>query len=179
MQEYTQNISHKGTDLLKHLQVHIAFHEFLKNLPEDAGQIQELLLLHSHMQDYFASIFGENYQNNIEKIAQFLEKSENREPILNQKIIVKMEVLSGGEAAFAIDNTDKTDEATYRIGKWLQKHPIISSGLTAVGISASSIAAGPMGNILSGMFGIGGINASRRYSEYTDEHAGFEKRITQ
>lgn len=65
------------------------------------------------------------------------------------------------------------------MGKWLQKHPILSSIGAGLGITASSIAAGPLGNFVVGSLGIGSINGLRRNAEYTDEHTGFEKRVTQ
>lgn len=79
--------------------------------------------------------------------------------------------------ASEIDDASKKNSKIYKTGELVQSHPVITSVGTAGTIATLSAIFGPMGNLFAGMTGVGGINASRRYKEITDEHTDTQNRI--
>ncbi len=183
LQEALKGIEHKGTNIVKHLDRERALLLFLRDLPDDILAVEahlELILRSDpSLKKSIENALSLTFEERKEQIVFLLAKREVRETLRDQNIKVSLDILTWGEAAFAIVTGEKTDTRAYKVGKWLQKHPVLSSVGTALGITASSLAGGPIGNLISGTLGIGSINGLRRNAEYTDEHTGFEKRITQ
>lgn len=177
-----ESIKHRWTDILKKLIKEREYYIFLRDMPYDENSILNALMraeISPRLQEYIERSTGKYLKTDKDSIVAILGNTEARNIVLNQTIEVSIEVLKNGKAAFEIDNSNNTQNATYKIGKFLQKHPLLSSLATGMGITASSIAMGPIGNIITGTFGVGTLNWLRRNAEYTDEHAGFEKRITE
>ena len=174
-----RDLRQQGTNIVVELSKQKAIYDLVTRYPTDPTMVESYLdtfLQNSSNRAYLEEILGVKTRDDI---AHALAFAEIREKIAGQEIRVKIDIVTGGEAAYAIDNSSRQDGNAYKIGKFLQKHPILSSVTTGLGITAASLAAGPFGNLIAGTLGIGSTTGLRRGAEYTDEHAGFEKRITQ
>lgn len=180
--EKIASLRQRGTNILKYLDIEKSWRIFLRDLPNNNNEVKirvELYISNPQNKKLLEEKLGMRYDTEWEQIIYILTHPESRALIQSQKMNISLDIYTGWEWAYAIKNTDKTDTRSYAFGKWLQRHPVLSSIATGLGITATSLVAGPIGNLISGSLGIGTINGMRRNAEYTDEHAGFEKRITQ
>jgi hypothetical protein len=129
---------------VKYLDLQKSWRVFLRDLPSNIDEIRARLQIFTASPQNKKTLeesIGLDVSKDEEKILALLLNPESRSHIQKQKISLSIDILTGGEEAFAIRNTDKTDTGAYKAGKWLQKHSILSTIATGIGIGASSILA--------------------------------------
>lgn len=104
------DIEQQGTNILRVLQKERDWRVLLRDLPNDKQRIEHILALYPNsalLQEYVQTSLGLNFIENFSRIAEFLSIPENRMQLYNQEINVSIDVLTGGGAAFAIDDSAK------------------------------------------------------------------------
>lgn len=100
------------------MQIERKMYIFLRDLPNKREDILTHIshfIVEENGQKILENIFGKKSQNNLELLAKTLENTEFRNKLLSGELHIALQVLSGGEAAFAIDGSDKTDTSAYKI----------------------------------------------------------------
>ncbi|MDR2415892.1 MAG: hypothetical protein LBD75_04770 [Candidatus Peribacteria bacterium] len=130
-------------------------------------------------------IFGGDGKIDAGKFEQFIKHHKALEQIGLNNLKIKLDLLSGGEGAYQINNKDR-ESKLYKFGHWMDKHPWITgltmAGLTLgtggiVGAAAGAVAAGwATAGVVGGTVGF--KNFVAKWTHHTKEQNTHEKDLT-
>ena len=191
-------ISHKGTNILEKLKLERAQYQLVKELAEvlDKGEntdhvkakIEQFLWEYQQSPDFLNAIQEDLDKKDLERLKRCFKHQKAIRSQALKNLEVKLSVLTGGKAAYQIDNTDREKGWIYKLGHKLDKLPAWAQVGGMVGISGlATLAGGPLGlgvvwtsilttSTVAGTTGF--MNFVKKWTHHTKEQNTHEKSLT-
>ena len=149
-------MSHKGTNILEKLKLERAQYQLVKELAEalERGEntdqvqakIEQFLREYQQSPDFLNAIQEDLDKKDLERLKRYFKHQKAIRSQALKNLEVKLSILTGGKAAYQIDNTDREKGWIYKLGHKLDKLPAWAQVGGMVGISGlATLAGGPLG----------------------------------
>jgi len=149
-------MSHKGTNILEKLKLERTQYQLVNELAEalDKGEntdqvkvkIEQFLRDYQQRPDFLNAIQEDIDKKDIERLKRYFKHQKAIRSQALKNLEVKLFILTGGKAAYQIDNTDREKGWIYKLGHKLDKLPAWAQVGGMVGISGlATLAGGPLG----------------------------------
>ena len=191
-------ISHKGTNILEKLKLERTQYQLVKELAEalDRGEntdqvkvkIEQFLRDYQQRPDFLNAIQEDLDKKDLERLKRYFKHQKAIRSQALKNLEVKLSILTGGKAAYQIDNTDREKGWIYKLGHKLDKLPAWAQVSGMVGISVlANLAGGPLGLgvVWAGILTTstvawtsGFMNFVKKWTHHTKEQNTHEKSLT-
>lgn len=149
-------MSHKGTNILEKLKLERTQYQLVNELAEalDRGEntdqvkvkIEQFLRNYQQRPDFLNAIQEDLDKKDLERLKRYFKHQKAIRSQALKNLEVKLSILTGGKAAYQIDNTDREKGWIYKLGHKLDKLPAWAQVGGMVGISGlATLAGGPLG----------------------------------
>ena len=191
-------MSHKGTNILEKLKLERAQYQLVKELAEalERGEntdqvqakIEQFLREYQQSPDFLNAIQEDLDKKDLERLKRYFKHQKAIRSQALKNLEVKLSILTGGKAAYQIDNTDREKGWIYKLGHKLDKLPAWAQVGGMVGISGlATLAGGPLGlgvvwtsllttSTVAGTTGF--MNFVKKWTHHTKEQNTHEKSLT-
>ena len=191
-------MSHKGTNILEKLKLERTQYQLVNELAEalDKGEntdqvkvkIEQFLRDYQQRPDFLNAIQEDIDKKDIERLKRYFKHQKAIRSQALKNLEVKLFILTGGKAAYQIDNTDREKGWIYKLGHKLDKLPAWAQVGGMVGISGlATLAGGPLGLgvVWAGILTTstvawtsGFMNFVKKWTHHTKEQNTHEKSLT-
>ena len=191
-------MSHKGTNILEKLKLERTQYQLVNELAEalDRGEntdqvkvkIEQFLRDYQQRPDFLNAIQEDIDKKDIERLKRYFKHRKAIRSQALKNLEVKLSILTGGKAAYQIDNTDREKGWIYKLGHKLDKLPAWAQVGGMVGISGlATLAGGPLGLgvVWAGILTTstvawtsGFMNFVKKWTHHTKEQNTHEKSLT-
>ena len=191
-------MSHKGTNILEKLKLERTQYQLVNELAEalDRGEntdqvkvkIEQFLRDYQQRPDFLNAIQEDLDKKDLERLKRYFKHQKAIRSQALKNFEVKLSILTGGKAAYQIDNTDREKGWIYKLGHKLDKLPAWAQVGGMVGISGlATLAGGPLGlgvvwtsilttSTVAGTTGF--MNFVKKWTHHTKEQNTHEKSLT-
>ena len=191
-------MSHKGTNILEKLKLERAQYQLVKELAEALARgentdhvkakIEQFLWEYQQSPDFLNAIQEDLDKKDLERLKRYFKHQKAIRSQALKNLEVKLSILTGGKAAYQIDNTDREKGWIYKLGHKLDKLPAWAQVGGMVGISGlATLAGGPLGlgvfwtsilttSTVAGTTGF--MNFVKKWTHHTKEQNTHEKSLT-
>ncbi len=191
-------MSYKGTNILEKLKLERAQYQLVKELAEvlESGEntdqiqvrIEQFLREYQQSPDFLNAIQEDLDKKDLERLKRYFKHQKAIRSQALKNLEVKLSILTGGKAAYQIDNTDREKGWIYKLGHKLDKLPVWAQVGGMVGISGlATLAGGPLGlgvvwtsllttSTVAGTTGF--MNFVKKWTHHTKEQNTHEKSLT-
>ena len=191
-------MSHKGTNILEKLKLERTQYQLVNELAEalDRGEntdqvkvkIEQFLRDYQQRPDFLNAIQEDLDKKDLERLKRYFKHQKAIRSQALKNLEVKLSILTGGKAAYQIDNTDREKGWIYKLGHKLDKLPAWAQVSGMVGISVlANLAGGPLGLgvVWAGILTTstvawtsGFMNFVKKWTHHTKEQNTHEKSLT-
>ncbi len=191
-------MSHKGTNILEKLKLERTQYQLVNELAEalDRGEntdqvkvkIEQFLRDYQQRPDFLNAIQEDLDKKDLERLKRYFKHQKAIRSQALKNLEVKLSILTGGKAAYQIDNTDREKGWIYKLGHKLDKLPAWAQVGGMVGISGlATLAGGPLGLgvVWAGILTTstvawtsGFMNFVKKWTHHTKEQNTHEKSLT-
>jgi len=191
-------MSHKGTNILEKLKLERTQYQLVNELAEalDRGEntdqvkvkIEQFLRDYQQRPDFLNAIQEDIDKKDIERLKRYFKHQKAIRSQALKNLEVKLFILTGGKAAYQIDNTDREKGWIYKLGHKLDKLPAWAQVGGMVGISGlATLTGGPLGLgvVWAGILTTstvawtsGFMNFVKKWTHHTKEQNTHEKSLT-
>ena len=191
-------MSHKGTNILEKLKLERTQYQLVKELAEalERGEntdqvqvkIEQFLRDYQQRPDFLNAIQEDLDKKDLERLKRYFKHQKAIRSQALKNLEVKLSILTGGKAAYQIDNTDREKGWIYKLGHKLDKLPAWAQVGGMVGISGlATLAGGPLElgvvwtsllttSTVAGTTGF--MNFVKKWTHHTKEQNTHEKSLT-
>ena len=191
-------MSHKGTNILEKLKLERTQYQLVNELAEalDRGEntdqvkvkIEQFLRDYQQRPDFLNAIQEDIDKKDIERLKRYFKHQKAIRSQALKNLEVKLFILTGGKAAYQIDNADREKGWIYKLGHKIDKLPAWAQVSGMVGISVlANLAGGPLGLgvVWAGILTTstvawtsGFMNFVKKWTHHTKEQNTHEKSLT-